>query len=355
MFALGAVLFELLACEPLAPGDHEEIVFGRYDARPSARGAKDVPAELDEIVVRATAYEPAERYPSARELHDAIEAFLGADRDAALRRKLARDHLARAQSFEKQNDREAALREIGRALALAPERDEAGAMLARLVASVPDPLPPDVVREIELQRREASVRPAHFLAIAYAAIWLVAFPIFAVTVGVRDWPAVTFVVMTWALAVAAFVVQRRVPVVSVAVGFLAVAATSLLFGAYFVVPAVGVAMANGHVLGAPPKLRPWVPFFAFIAIALPAILGDAHVLDLGGFFGTPERTVVIIRGSLVLWHGTLYLALSFASVAAVLVGCLHAATYRDVLEEMDATNRARVHALARLVQPTHAK
>jgi eukaryotic-like serine/threonine-protein kinase len=354
VFALGAVLFEVLACEPLVSGDAEEIVFGRYDARPSARGAKDVVAELDEIVVKATAYEPAERYPSARELHDAIEAFLGADRDAALRRKLAAEHLTRARGFEKGNDREGALREIGRALALAPERDEAASMLTRLVASVPNPLPPDVVREIETQRRDASARPAQLLALGYAAIWLVAFPIFALVVGVRDWLAVGLVVTTWALTVAGLAVHRRAPLLSL-VGFGAVAVTSLLFGAYFVVPAAGVAMAIGHVLGAPPKVRPWIPLLAFVSIAAPALLGDARVLDLGGFFGTPERTIVIIRGSLVLWHGTLYLALVFVSVATLLVGCVHAATYRDVLEEMDATNRARVHALARLVQPSPAK
>jgi serine/threonine-protein kinase len=186
VFALGAVLFELLASEPLVRGDREELVFGRYDARPSARGAKDVPAELDEIVVRATAYEPAERYQSAREMSDAIESFLSADRDVALRRRLAAEHLARAERVEKEVGREAALREIGRALALAPERDAAVAMLVRLVGSVPDPLPGDVALEIERQRREASARTARLVAFGYAAIWLVAFPIFALFVGVRD-------------------------------------------------------------------------------------------------------------------------------------------------------------------------
>jgi hypothetical protein len=98
-----------------------------------------------------------------------------------------------------------------------------------------------------------------------------------------------------------------------------------------------------------------VPLLTFAAVALPAVAGDARWLDLGGFFGTPERTVVVMRGSLVLWQSALYVALVFASLATLLVGAQHAVTYRDVLEGMDATNRARVHALARLVQPTSPK
>jgi eukaryotic-like serine/threonine-protein kinase len=350
VFALGAILFELLAGEPLVSGDRREIVLGRYDARPSARGAKDVPAELDEIVVKATAYDPVERHQSARELHDAVESFLGADRDVALRRKLAADHLARAERCDLAKDREGALREIGRALALAPEREQAVAMLTRLVTTAPERLPEDVVREIERQRLEATARPARIAGLGWAALWLVAFPMFALVVGVRDWSAVVFVFVTWALTVIGLLLQRRAPLLSL-VGFVAVAASSLLFGAYFVVPAAAVTMALGHVLGAPARMRRLVPVFALLALVVPGILGDARILDLGGFYGTPEMPVVIVRSALVLWQHSLFGALSFAAIATLLVGVAYAATYRSVLEDMEATNRARVLALSRLIAP----
>lgn len=170
----------------------------------------------------------------------------------------------------------------------------------------------------------------------------------------RDWSAVAFVFLAWGLACAGFVLQRRAPLLSLA-GFVAVAATSLLFGAYFVVPAAAVAMALGQVLGAPARLRPYVPFFAFAAVVAPAFLAQAHVLDLGGFYGPPERTVVVVRSVLVLGQHSLHLALSFAALATLLVGAAYAASYRDVLEDMDAANRARVLALSRLVQPTQSK
>jgi type VI secretion system VgrG family protein len=103
---------------------------------------REIPPELDEICVRATARDRDKRYPSARALHEAIERFLDGDRNLEQRRAVASEHAVRAeqavaaalaaQGQDAEAARRAALREVGRALALDPEkrarprRDEPG-------------------------------------------------------------------------------------------------------------------------------------------------------------------------------------------------------------------------------------
>ena len=77
VYALGAILFEILAGEPLHRGGTVwailESMVARSGARPKAREPGLVPApELDELCAVATAFEKAWRRVSARELADAI-------------------------------------------------------------------------------------------------------------------------------------------------------------------------------------------------------------------------------------------------------------------------------------------
>ena len=149
IYALGCILFEILAGEPLherarsaaAPRDD-------LDARPSARRA-DVPPELDAICARAAAAEPAARFASARALGDAVQAFLDGDRDVAVRRELARHHLDEARAALARGDAEADRREAmaaaGRALALDPTARDAAELVSHLILRPP----PEVPREVE--------------------------------------------------------------------------------------------------------------------------------------------------------------------------------------------------------------
>jgi serine/threonine protein kinase len=86
LFALGAVLFELLTNAPAFPGADvnevgQRILAGRLRAPSEVR--PEVPFALDLIVLRALAPDPAERYPSAealvRELEQAYDAAVGTD------------------------------------------------------------------------------------------------------------------------------------------------------------------------------------------------------------------------------------------------------------------------------------
>ena len=88
IYALGAVLFELLALEPLHPRRSTTTILVSTlrgaDARPSVRAPeRDIAPELDAICVRATALDPADRFQTLAELVDALEPLLAATATAA--------------------------------------------------------------------------------------------------------------------------------------------------------------------------------------------------------------------------------------------------------------------------------
>jgi len=101
VYSLGAVLFQILSLEPLhgGGGREERLRSTRKGgaARPSARApSRKIAPELDAICVKATALDPADRFPSARALHDAVERFLEGERDLELRAKLQEEDFADA-------------------------------------------------------------------------------------------------------------------------------------------------------------------------------------------------------------------------------------------------------------------
>ena len=124
VYALGCVLFEIVAGEGLFKGPRS--IASQPNPRPSSR-RPDAPPELDAICERALALDPAARYPSARALHVAVQAFLDGDRDVAVRKELALGHVdeARAALANTRDElgRRKAIRAAGRALALDPDAD----------------------------------------------------------------------------------------------------------------------------------------------------------------------------------------------------------------------------------------
>lgn len=83
VYALGAILFEILAGEPLHAGSPLEKIdstLGGGDVRERVtRGERKVDPDLLEACVRATAVQRDERLPSARDLNAAIERTLSHD------------------------------------------------------------------------------------------------------------------------------------------------------------------------------------------------------------------------------------------------------------------------------------
>jgi hypothetical protein len=79
LYSLGATLYELLTGRPAVGGrDRQEILrrIAEEEPRPPRALDRDVPADLEVIVLKALAKEPGERYATAQELADDLGAFL---------------------------------------------------------------------------------------------------------------------------------------------------------------------------------------------------------------------------------------------------------------------------------------
>jgi serine/threonine-protein kinase len=101
LYALGSILFEVLAGEPLHPRGQlalQSTLAGEIVKSPAQRRPdRGVAPELDAACVAALAMSPAAR-PTARQLADRIEAYLDGDRDVARRRQLALEELWNARA-----------------------------------------------------------------------------------------------------------------------------------------------------------------------------------------------------------------------------------------------------------------
>ncbi|HEY0991558.1 MAG TPA: serine/threonine-protein kinase [Kofleriaceae bacterium] len=170
VYILGCLLFEILAGEPL----HARTPAGaaaEADARPSARARdRDIPPELDELCVQATARDRDRRLATARELGERVERFLDGDRDVVRRRALARDHLERGRGAfaAGSHQRALAMREAAAALALDPALDGAVELVGRLMLEPPREVP----REVAEAMAAEDARDAN--AMIRTGLWVVA-------------------------------------------------------------------------------------------------------------------------------------------------------------------------------------
>ncbi len=146
VFALGCILFEILAREPAIARDKpiEATLRGGPFHPAQRRPDLEIAPELDALTARAMAGDPGQRPTSARELADAVQAFLDGDRDLERRRQLSATHTANAKrALERSGEaaRVDAMREAGRAIALDPENASAQRLVVKLMLEVPDPIP----------------------------------------------------------------------------------------------------------------------------------------------------------------------------------------------------------------------
>jgi len=181
VYSLGCILFEILALTPLHPRGQAGLAsaLAGIDSRPSLRGPdRDIPPELDRIVVKATAVDAKDRFDTARQLGDAVQHFLDGNRDVALRKELARQELEEARrAMHRGNgptERRDALRAAARALALDPTDREPADLVGSLMMEPPAETPSEVERELEGLDRDALRASARFgmlAAIAYLAFF----------------------------------------------------------------------------------------------------------------------------------------------------------------------------------------
>jgi serine/threonine-protein kinase len=322
VYALGAILFEVLALTPMHPGTADErlamTLQGGQRSPCLAAPAADVPPELDLAVVRATHPNPSNRTPSARAFAEAVERFLDGDRDLELRRSIAAAHIATARPLVASLDgasmqqRETAMSQLSGALALDPGNAAGLELLRALITHVPATLPP----EVEHARHEADGAARAGVARASAlrmGMWLALVPLIW-GMGPLHTGAAAGVVGTvlGALGLSIWAGSRRelssagLGAVMAAIG-LAMLGVVAIFGSFVLVPCLAstaLVMFAGHlrpraraaaiVLG---MLIVLVPFLleelALIAPAYEFTLGQIHVVPrLIGF--PPGLTKVVL-------------------------------------------------------------
>jgi eukaryotic-like serine/threonine-protein kinase len=182
VYALGSMLFEILAGEALHPPGAAALqtTIAALDGSPARRQPdRDIPPELDELCVAALQDDPAKR-PTARELANRVESYLDGDRDLERRRLLSTEWLDKARAALADDDvgrRAEALQNAGRALAIDPDSREAAELFTRLIVEPAKQNPPELQRELELaesavQRRQSWVATLSFIAIGIFLVLL---------------------------------------------------------------------------------------------------------------------------------------------------------------------------------------
>jgi serine/threonine-protein kinase len=350
VYALGALLFELLTYEPLHPrrssAETMRSTLDGADARASTRApGRDVPPELEAVCVRATALAPADRFASARELVEAVERFLDGDRDLERRHELAVEAaraagaaadraLAGGTPAEAEANRRAALAHAGHALALEPENAAAMRTMIRLLLAPPAILPAEVERDLERGEQEM-VRVASVKGGWTFLSWFLFVP-FLFWMGVRDVvPLVVWLVLVGASAALGFFGARarysssRLHVGGLIVSYSSIVLLSALFGPFVLVPIMASVNTVVLLLHSRPTWRAVTMILGVLAALVP-VLAD----QLGWW----PRTTTFADDALVIhsWMAHLpptatLIALTSVMVGAVLIPAIYVLRVRDSL------------------------
>jgi eukaryotic-like serine/threonine-protein kinase len=260
VYALGAILFEIIALEPLHRTTTLEVAMASTlsidGARPSERRS-EVPPELDEICARATALSRAKRFKSARELQAELERYLDGERDAERRRELAREHALRAeQAFQlaaqggegADERRTQGMRELGAALTLEPSNEEASRTLVRVLLEAPGELSPAAEAALREVDRRDRVEGARVGMLFYLAMSIPAPLVFGIGVRRPILMAVLTLVMGAVTGYFAWMwrsgkADPRYMRWAVALSFIVVGLQAAFFGPLFVAPGAAAATA----------------------------------------------------------------------------------------------------------------
>jgi serine/threonine-protein kinase len=360
VYALGAILFEILALQPLHPRELAASLAStltQVDARPSARAPSlDVPPELDEICVRATALAREDRFESVRALHDAVDRYLEGDRDLERRRELATSHartageLADASAAEADASAAAALRtramgEVGRALAFDPGNTEARHLLLRLLTESPRELPPEVQRELAVHHLAQRRRASRGGAILYLG-GLVVLPIAYLLMSARPLWFCVLVLLAFAAASASLAhfaarpsETRVASVARVVLTSVALGALSSGGGTMVLVPIVVMANAIGFVMQPDRHRRALVIAMSCAAILVPATLEWVGLVPRAYVFEAGKQ---VIQDRLMPFSEMTHGFMVAFTVTFIIASSLYFIRFRDMLT--DAERHLFLHA-----------
>jgi serine/threonine-protein kinase len=372
IFALGAMLFEVLALRHLIPGDNNAevtraTIAGHYEARISKRFPDlDVPPELESICVTATAFEPQERFPRARDLADAIERYLEGDRDVARRRSMAGRHTraaiaALAESVEARAPdaakaaRSRAIREVNHALAIDPQSQTALRTMMKIITEAPSAAAPEAEAAVRAGQERALRVAARRGSYAYLA--LAGNIALMGLLGVESYVALGAAVgcflaagaVTW---LAAREDQTRplgrVVATVIVLSSLGIAAATLLFGPLVYAPSLCAANVVVFAAGVARRYRYLALGCGLAAILLPLGLELVGLLPAGWLV---ENGHILIVPRAVRFSGPLPVVglLGLASVGTVLFPALLVGAERDARVKAEKELVRRTEALAEFV------
>jgi serine/threonine-protein kinase len=349
VYGLGAILFELLTLQLLHPGDSIaellEATKRPVEARPSVRAPdREVPPELEELCVRATHVSASKRIASARELSEAIDAFLDGQRDEELRREMGEAHaqrateaMARAEAEPMQMvaHRKTAMREVGRALALDPQNQAALRTMLDVLTRAPKQIPPEVeqgMAEVERERLRSTGLAA---AIAYASLFLY-LPLFF-WAGIESKPLVALfyigAIVSGLICLSAWISQRpseNIPFSAMIVSNAMFSLAAAFFGPLVLMPAF---VANNTAAYAFhfTDWRRWVSLVVgLLAVAIPLALEVFELIT--PMYSFTDAGMLIQPRAIGLGAYPTLIFLSIGSFAAVVTGGLLLARLRDELK-----------------------
>jgi serine/threonine-protein kinase len=357
VFALGAILFEVLTLTPLrtgkTPAELVKQILEGTESRPSLRCPDaSVPHVLDDLVERALALTPEDRPASARELAQAVEAHLDDEAQRARVRDSAAEHALAA--LRAANDartdathsaRADALREAARALALDPDNETANAVLSGMLVRPPTVPPPAAHRVLDVAERTPAADGIRAFGWR-AALWAAIIPL-GLSLGVRDWRGAALPVAAIALFAGTVLFARLRNMTSrasklaiLATASLAVATFAGLFGPFVIVPALSATVATAFAMFHGSRDRALA-----IALGVGAIIGPLG-LEAGGVVAesmhvTREGIVLLPRA---VWFSPAVTCalLLIANVLAIPVNVIIAGRLRDAADA--ATRKLALHA-----------
>ncbi len=296
VYALGAILFEILTRETLHPPGKDALVTtltGAPDAPAKRRPDLAIAPELDAVCHAMLADEPADR-PTAHDLALRIQQYIDGDRDLERRRTLAGEQLATARKALETADRATAMRSAGRALALDPESTEAAGLVTQLLLERPAELPAPLVASLEASERATLRKRSQRATFAYSMVF--AFLIFIAFLDVKSVPwLVGFYVVQGALVLFALHGTREgkvSPHLSMLGNFLLAVVWTRIAGPFMLAPVLicGALLAvASHPWN---QRRPWTIVAWILVTALAPFVLEA--------IGVLERTWKMANDSIVI-------------------------------------------------------
>ena len=367
VYALGGILFELLTLEPLhgigsIAGMMKRALDG-IDARPSRRAPhRAVAPELEVVCERACARQPGDRYPTARALADAVEAYLSGDRDVELRKALAKRHLESARNAAERaqapnapaDARTDALQEIGRAVALDPSNDAVLELLVTMLTQPPKEPPAEVLEAVETARLESQRRMLPRVAFLYLLAWLVFLPGPAF-LGILDGKLMALPIAAWTVAAASLLlayryfqsVQALLPYIIVPAS-IALAVSSVIFGPLLFLPTLIVMVTMGTILVSRPSRRVFLVVCNALALLVPTVMAwlDVHPVS---HVVTGDRTFSIGLAAFAVSRNGAFAVLTAANLAFLFICARFTSQYRDALTAAETKNQLQAWQLRHLV------